>query len=231
MIRASLVSSALSTFWDFNSSEEQRDFYNHLADYSAALKGGDLGLVSIVFWTISRLQRVPNPWLFSPKAFESLVKAYPGDVQITLENFDSAHTTVLDPDNWDQVDRYGIMTIMLRCAEHLIAAGRGHESIERIELKERFRVLGFCEVALRTGAIPQDENLQIMRRIRLETLTEIKNLLSDPEQQPEHIPSRFLDAVATYFQALVCADKSTSHLLQDGWLDIFDTFVPLIGQL
>ncbi|KAG8915552.1 hypothetical protein FRC00_003001 [Tulasnella sp. 408] len=114
------------------------------------------------------------------------MEAYLGDVQITLENFDSAHTTVLDPDNWDQVDRYGIMTIMLRCAEHLIAAGRGHGSIERIELKERFRVLGCCEVALRTGAIRHDENLRIMRRIRLDTLDEINNVLSDPEKRPEH---------------------------------------------
>ncbi|KAG8930054.1 hypothetical protein FRC00_001288 [Tulasnella sp. 408] len=153
------------------------------------------------------------------------------DVIVTLENFHSAYTTVLDPDNWDQVDHYGIMTLMLRCAGYLIAAGRGHGTIERIELNERFRVLGCCEVTLRIGTIPQDENLQIMQRMRLDALAEINNLLSNLEEQPKRIPSSFLDSLATYFQVLASADKSTSHLLHTGWLDVFDTFSPLIHQL
>ncbi|KIO18250.1 hypothetical protein M407DRAFT_11976 [Tulasnella calospora MUT 4182] len=206
MIRASFVYLEISTFRLFKIIEEGRDFYNHLADYCSALERQDWGLLSLVFWTISRLQRNQMSGRFLGSGLESLRTAYMGDVNITLLHLNSALTVVLDPRSEELLKRYGIVTIVLQCVNNLMAAGRNSGSIG---LEDQFKVLGGYEAALRAVA-PQGESRGIIRKIRIEVQEAVKDLLPAPDKP---------------------WSLQTNRPLHDEDLDILHTFSPLMRDL
>ncbi|KAG8933527.1 hypothetical protein FRC01_008456 [Tulasnella sp. 417] len=216
MIRASFVYFALSTFKLFKSKQEGTEFYNSLADYCSALERQDWGLLSLVFWTISRLQRNVTSRSLLRAGLEAIRAAYMGDVDITLLHLNSALAVVLDPGSEELLKRYGIVTIMLRCVNNLIAAGR---SSGRIGPEDQFRVLGGCEAALRT-VVPQDESIELVRNIRMAVRATINELL----------PGVF-EYLNIYFEKLVNMDMETVQALHDEDLDVIRTFCPLMRDL
>ncbi|KIO23559.1 hypothetical protein M407DRAFT_214464 [Tulasnella calospora MUT 4182] len=185
MIRASMAGLALLNFGFVMLDEERRVFYDDLADYCLAVKGRDWGFLSLASRTISWFPRDGMRARYSETDLESIRKAYMGSannhphrgVDVTLLDLDEAFTAVLDHENRDRLDNYGIITGVLRCVEYIVASGRSSGSME---LERQFRLLGSCEAALRT-VTPQDDNIEIIRRIRIDALTVIKELLPGPE--------------------------------------------------
>ncbi|KIO18242.1 hypothetical protein M407DRAFT_11975, partial [Tulasnella calospora MUT 4182] len=145
-------------------------------------------------------------------------------VDVTLLNLDEALAAVVGHKRWAVFDDSGIITSMLLCVEHIVASGSGS-----IGLEKQFSVLGRCEAALRTVK-PRDRYIEIIRRIRIDALTAIKELLPGPEEGETYMPSSIFESFRIYFQMLLGVDMQTSHHLQDGWLDTLDTFGPLIRQ-
>ncbi|KAG8927918.1 hypothetical protein FRC01_006731, partial [Tulasnella sp. 417] len=227
MVRASFVYFALSTFKLFKSKEEGAEFYSSLADYCSASERQDWGLLSLVFWAISRLQRNETSRNFLGAGLEAIRAAYMGDVDVTLLHLNSVLAVVLDPRSEELLKRYGIVTIMLRCVNNLIAAGR---SSGRIALEDQFRVLGGCEAALRTGP-PQDESRELIRNVRIAVRATINELLPVPDKPWSFIPLRVFEYLHIYFQKLFDMDMETAQALHDENLDVIRTFSPLMQDL
>ncbi|KIO23553.1 hypothetical protein M407DRAFT_214458 [Tulasnella calospora MUT 4182] len=145
-------------------------------------------------------------------------------VDVTLLNLDEALAAVVGHPLWDMFNDYGIITSMLLCVEHIVASGSGS-----IGLEKQFSVLGSCEAALRTVK-PQDHYIERIRRIRIDALTAIKELLPGPEERRAYMPSSIFESFRIYFQMLLSLDMKTNHRLRDERFDILDTFGPRIRQ-